>query len=176
LVATVLLFATGASAQDWPQFRGANRDGKATAFTAPATWPKTLTQKWKVAVGEGVATPALVGDKVFVFSREDGNEVTRCLDAATGKEIWSDKYPAQGASGPAASFSGPRASPAVADGKVVTLGIHGVLSCFDAGTGKKLWRTKARPTGVPRRQLAHYHQRLMHRAARRAGQWWNRRL
>jgi len=72
-------------------------------------------------------TPALVGDKVFVFSRQDGNEVTRCLDAASGKELWSDQYPALGVNGPASGFSGPRASPAVADGKVVTLGIHGVL-------------------------------------------------
>ena len=137
---TALLFAGSGAAQDWPQWRGPNRDGKAAGFNAPKTWPKELNQKWKVTVGEGVATPALVGDKLFVFSRQEGNEITRCLDAATGKELWQDKYESAGASGPASGFSGPRSSPAVAQGKVVTLGVRGVLSCLDAETGKKLWR------------------------------------
>ena len=70
-------------------------------FKAPKTWPKELTQKWKVTVGEGVATPALVGDKLYVFSREEGNEITRCLNAADGKELWQDKYESLGATGPA---------------------------------------------------------------------------
>jgi len=129
-----------ASAQDWPQWRGANRDGKAAGFTAPKTWPKELTQKWKVTVGEGVATPSLVGDKLYVFSRQAGGEITRCLDTATGKELWQEKYDALGATGPASGFSGPRASPTVSDGKVVTFGVRGVLSCLDAATGKVLWR------------------------------------
>ena len=132
--------ASCALAQDWPQWRGANRDGKAAVFTAPKTWPKELTQKWKVTVGEGVATPCLVGDKLYVFARQAGGEITRCLDAGTGKELWQDKYDALGATGPASGFSGPRASPTVADGKVVTLGTRGVLSCLDAATGKLVWR------------------------------------
>ncbi|HWE93148.1 MAG TPA: PQQ-binding-like beta-propeller repeat protein [Tepidisphaeraceae bacterium] len=125
---------------DWPQWRGSNRDAKVTDFTAPATWPKELTQKWKVTVGDGVATPALVGDKLYVFSRQDSNEIVRCLTAADGKEVWADKYPAEGASGMSGSFPGPRCSPAVADGKVVTIGVRGMISCLDAATGKKIWR------------------------------------
>jgi outer membrane protein assembly factor BamB len=127
-------------ADDWPQWRGPNRDAKATGFTAPKNWPKELTKKWKETVGDGVATPALVGDKLFVFSRQGGKEVMRALDAATGKEIWKDEYETQGATGPASGFSGPRSSPTVADGKVVTLGVRGVLSCYEAAGGKLLWR------------------------------------
>jgi outer membrane protein assembly factor BamB len=132
--------ASCALAQDWPQGRGANRDAKATGFTAPKTWPKELTQKWKVTVGLGDATPALVGNKLYVFARQDADEVIRCLDTANGKELWQEKYAAQAASGPAAQHSGPRSSPAVADGKVVTIGVGGVLSCVDAVMGKLLWR------------------------------------
>src|SRR5213594_1793836 len=128
----VSTMASGAFAQDWPQWRGPDRDGKASRFTATKTWPKELTQKWKVTVGDGVATPALVGDKLYVFSRQEGNEITRCLDAATGKELWQDKYDALGATGPASSFSGPRSSPSVAGGKVVTVGVRGMVSCLDA--------------------------------------------
>jgi outer membrane protein assembly factor BamB len=141
LAALALSFgAATAGAQDWPQWRGPNRDGKATGFTAPSTWPKELTEKWRVTVGDGVATPALVGDKLYVFSREGGNEVLRCLSAADGKELWSDKYEADAARVPGGSFQGPRCSPAVADGKVVTLGVRGTLSCLDAASGKVVWR------------------------------------
>jgi outer membrane protein assembly factor BamB len=141
VVGCLLLFGPPASwAQDWPQWRGPNRDAKAVGFEVPKSWPKQLTQKWKVSVGDGVATPALVGDKLFVFSRQDGNEVIRCLDAAGGKELWQDKYEAQPATGAASSFPGPRSSPTVVDGKVLLLGVRGMLSCYDAASGKKVWQ------------------------------------
>src|SRR5437588_1070192 len=132
--------ALAAGAADWPQWRGPNRDAKVIGFTAPAAWPKALAQKWKVTVGEGVATPALVGDKLYVFSRQGADEITRCLDAATGKELWQDKYAAPAVTGPGSRHPGTRSSPAVADGKVVTLGVGGAVSCLDAATGKVVWR------------------------------------
>ena len=145
----VLLCAARSFAEDWPQWRGAHRDGKVTGFTAPATWPKTLTEKWKAQVGSGDSTPALVGDKLFVFARQGGDEVVLCLDASTGKEVWKATCAAEGVGGPASGHAGPRSSPAVADGKVVTLGVQGVLSCFDAATGKLAWRKDPFPKAVP---------------------------
>ncbi len=140
-VAGVLaLSASCALAQDWPQWRGANRDGKAAGFAAPKQWPKELTQKWKVTVGLGDSSPAVVGNKLYVFARQGTDEYIRCLDAANGKELWAEKYDAVQVSGPSSPHSGPRSSPAVADGKVVTLGVGGVLSCVDAATGKLAWR------------------------------------
>jgi len=137
----LLLYACGASAQDWPQWRGPNRDAKTAGFNAPATWPATLAKKWDVPVGEGDSSPALVGDRLYVFGRQDGNEVTRCLNTATGDEIWNDSYEAGEVAGPdARGHSGPRSSPVVADGRLVTLGVRGVLSCLDAATGEVKWR------------------------------------
>lgn len=136
LVAVSLQLQAG----DWPQWRGENRDGKVTGFTAPSTWPKELTRKWKITVGEGVATPALVGDKLYVFTWLNGKEMIRCLNAETGKELWKDEYDAAKATGPASGFPGARSSPTVADGKVVTLGVQGTLSCINAATGEKIWR------------------------------------
>ena len=146
---SLVVFVASASA-DWPQWRGPNRDAKVTDFKAPAAWPKELTRKWQVTVGDGVATPALVGDKLYVFTREGGNEVIRCLAAATGNEIWQDKYEAKPAVGAAGSFPGPRSSPTVAEGKVVTLGVQGKLSCLDAASGKVLWRKDDTAGSPPR--------------------------
>lgn len=153
LLGAALGLAAPAAAADWPQWRGPNRDAKVAGFVAPKTWPKDLTQKWKVTVGEGVATPALVGDRLYVFSREAGHEVLRCLAAADGKEVWLEKYESAGAEGGAKrDFSGPRGSPAVADGKVVTLGVRGVLVGRDAATGKQLWRKDDFKGAIPRFQ------------------------
>lgn len=138
------------SARDWPQWLGAGRDAKATDFKAPGEWPEQLKLQWRVTIGEGVSTPALVGGRVYTFSREGGSEVVRCLDGGSGKELWSDRYDALPANGPARSFSGPRSSPAVADGKVVALGLRGVVSCYDATSGNLLWRKTDYPGALPR--------------------------
>ena len=123
----ILCSVSSISAQDWPQWRGMNRDGKVTGFKAPEKWPAALAKKWAAAVGNGDATPALVNNKLYVFTRIGAEEVIRCLDAESGKEIWLDKYAASAVTGPAASHPGPRSSPAVAQGKVITLGVGGVL-------------------------------------------------
>jgi len=146
----VLFSASWVCAQDWPQWRGANRDGKVTGFAAPRTWPKELTQKWKVTVGQGDATPALVGDKLYVFARQGEEEVALCLNAADGKERWREKYAAQAVTGPASRHPGPRSSPTVANGKVVTLGVGGILSCLNADTGSVAWRKDEFAKLVPR--------------------------
>ena len=150
MVGCVIMISAGCVfAQDWPQWRGPHRDGKVSGFTAPQKWPMELTQKWKTTVGLGDATPALVGDKLYVFTRQGEDEVTLCLDAGSGKELWKDQYAAQAVTGAAARHPGPRSSPAVAEGKVVTQGVGGVLSCLDAASGKLVWRKDPFPKVVP---------------------------
>ncbi len=136
----LLATTVGLHGGDWPQWRGPNRDGKAADFKAPQTWPKELAQKWKVTVGKGDSTPALVQGRLFVFARDDSGELTLCLDAATGKELWKDKYDALPSNEPMGKHPGPRSSPTVDNGKVLTYGVRGTLSCLDAASGKVLWR------------------------------------
>src|SRR4030042_1491610 len=123
VICVALIAASCVLAQDWPQWRGPNRDGKAAGFTAPEKWPGQLTQKWKTTGGTGGATPACAGDRLYVCAREGDEEVTMCLTAADGTEVWKDKYAAKAVSGPAARHPGPRSSPAVADGQGVTPGV-----------------------------------------------------
>lgn len=153
LTALALLISTDSFSQDWPQFRGIGRDAKVTGFKAPAAWPADLIQQWKITVGKGDATPVLVEKKIYLNTRQGDNEVIMCLDAATGKEIWKNTFPAPVVTGPPASHPGPRSTPAIASGKIVTLGVAGLLSCLDAATGKVLWRkedvTHAAPDNWP---------------------------
>ena len=137
----LLLLATTAMAQDWPQWRGLNRDGHAPGVTA--TWPKELQEEWKITVGIGHSSPVVVGKRIYVFTRQGEEEILLCLDAVTGKELWrAGAQPIEYQMHPAATGhgKGPKATPVVSDGKVFTFGISGVLSCFDASTGKLKWR------------------------------------
>jgi outer membrane protein assembly factor BamB len=137
-----LVIIASAVCADWNQWRGPNRDGKVVGFQLPNPLPKQLTRRWKVEVGAGHSSPLVVGGSVFVFTRQGDNEVVRCLELATGEEVWRQSYPAPYEMNPAAQGhgKGPKSTPVYADGWLYTLGISGILSCFDAKTGKVVWR------------------------------------
>jgi outer membrane protein assembly factor BamB len=151
ILMTVVVCAAGtiAAAQeassDYPQWRGRQRDGSASALAPPKAWPERLTQRWKVTVGEGYATPILVGDRIFTLTRRDGNEIATALEAGTGKVIWQTGYPAPHKimSGAAGHGQGPKSTPLVYAGKLFTLGITGIVSAFNASDGKLLWQKPA---------------------------------
>ena len=148
----VLMACAGATAaqrspQDYPQWRGLNRDGAASAFAEPSSWPDALTRRWKVDVGVGYATPLVISDAVYTFTRRNETEVMTALEAATGKERWHTSYAAPYAPDtPAAAHGvGPKATPLFHNGRLYTLGITGIVSAFDAATGKLAWQTPAAP-------------------------------
>jgi len=148
----VLMACAGATAaqrspQDYPQWRGLNRDGAASAFAEPSSWPEALTRRWKVDVGVGYATPLVISDAVYTFTRRNETEVMTALEAATGKERWHTSYAAPYAPDtPAAAHGvGPKATPLFHNGRLYTLGITGIVSAFDAATGKLAWQTPAAP-------------------------------
>lgn len=150
LLVTLLIVGTTTSySQEWPQWRGINRDSKVPGFKAPAAWPAELKQEWKVSVGFGDATPALTANKIYLNTRQDDQEVILCLDAATGKELWKNQYPSTAVTGPAGSHPGPRSTPSVANGKVVTFGASAIVSCLNANTGKLVWRRENPTNKVP---------------------------
>lgn len=136
----LLLLPLTALAIDWPQWRGPARDGVLTAPRAP--WPEKLNKAWQVTVGEGHSSPISAAGKLFVFAREGGNEVLTALDPASGKVLWKQSYTAPYKMNPAATShgEGPKSTPLFASGKVFTLGINGILTAWEAASGKTLWR------------------------------------
>jgi outer membrane protein assembly factor BamB len=129
-------------AQDWPQWRGPNRDGAVASFTAPKVWPDKLKTIWKVQVGIGHSSPVVVGRRVYLHSRQEENEVVSCFDLDSGKQLWRDSYPTPYMMNPAAVShgKGPKSTPVVYNNKLYTFGISGILSCYDAATGQVRWR------------------------------------
>ena len=147
LAALALAITPHLHAQDWPQWRGPGRDGAIAAFTAPAAWPRALTRRWQVEVGTGYATPLVVADRVYTFTRQGEEEVLRAMDAATGKQLWRAAYPAAFTMNPATQQHGPgpKSTPTYADGRLFTLGMTGVVLAFDAREGRVLWQAPAPP-------------------------------
>lgn len=133
---------TAQTARDWAQWRGPSRDGTLTDFAEPKAWPAQLTKAWQVDVGLGYATPLLVGDRLYVFARQQDDEVMLALDAKTGKPIWRAAQPAAfKMSGAAASHGpGPKSTPIFSDGRLFAIGMTGAVTAFDAKTGKVLWQ------------------------------------
>ena len=93
------------------RWRGPHRDARVEGFQTPKAWPKELTKKWHVTVGDGVATPALVGNHLYVFSRQGNQEIIRCLKADTGKEVLGREVPGRFLPGAGPELSGPAARP-----------------------------------------------------------------
>jgi len=138
-------------AADWPQYRGPDTAGISLEELHdrwPAAGPPVL---WKVPTRNGFSSFAVSGDKVFTqVNREvDGRprELLVALDAATGRELWSQDvgvgtYQQGGDAGAPDNRGGdgPRSTPAVSEGRVYVLNQDIVLFCVEAATGQLLWQ------------------------------------
>jgi outer membrane protein assembly factor BamB len=147
LVTAGVVWPQVGAAQDWPQWRGPNRDGSVPGFNVPAAWPAGLTEQWSVEVGFGYASPLLIGDRLFTFTRQGDEEVMQALDAGSGAAIWRTSYPAPFRMNAATRNHGPgpKSTPAYADGRLFTLGISGIVTAFDAADGRQVWQRPAGP-------------------------------
>ena len=134
--------------EGWPQWRGPARDGVASTFTPPATWPAQLTRKWQATVGLGHSSPVVSGTRIVIHTRVGERETIAAYDLASGKQLWQDAVDAPYTMNPAARAHGPgpKSTPAIADGRVFTMGVSGIFSAHDLATGKLLWRKTAPAT------------------------------
>jgi outer membrane protein assembly factor BamB len=130
--------AIAASAADWPQFLGPQRNGSSPDPVA-ATALRNPPVVFKKSIGAGFSSPVVAGGKLILFHRVENKEVVECLNAVSGDRLWVFDYPT--AYRDDFGFDeGPRGTPAIADNRVYTFGAEGVLHAIDLVTGKKLWR------------------------------------
>jgi len=143
---SALLEAQGLST-DWTQWRGPNRDGVIPSFTPPREWPAQLVRRWKVEVGLGYATPLVVGNRIYLFSRQGENEVMSALDAASGNVLWQKMYPAVFTMNSAARVHGPgpKSTPIFFNGRLYAIGMTGVVTAYDAADGRQIWQKPGSP-------------------------------
>jgi outer membrane protein assembly factor BamB len=134
-------------ADDWPQWRGLNRDGmwNETGIVRSIP-PEGLTVRWRVPVGYGYSSPVVAAGRVYVtdarLTGKESQERLLCFEAASGNRLWDLTYdPGY----PDWAFTPknegrPTATPIVAGGKVYALGMLGHLYCLDAANGQVVWR------------------------------------
>ncbi|MFO1002368.1 MAG: PQQ-binding-like beta-propeller repeat protein [Planctomycetaceae bacterium] len=142
LCQTVLLLIAipsgGLMASDWPQWLGPMRNGVSSETIKP--WSEFPEAAWIRETANGFSVPVVADGMLFVHAAvpdKDEEEVI-AVDAKTGKDLWHDFY----SRAPYSSQlgNGPRATPSVVDGRLFTTGITGVISCYEASTGKRQWQ------------------------------------
>lgn len=136
----IAVFSTACvgNCQDWPQWRGINRDGVIAGPIVPRKEGPTLD--WAVEVAGGYSGPTVANGRVYVMDRvAEPNQVERihCFELEGGKSVWSHEYEAiyRGIGYPA----GPRASVVISNGKAFSIGSMGHAFCLDAENGKVIW-------------------------------------
>jgi len=141
-----LLLVTVSLADDWPQWRGPQRDGlwREDGIIERFDGPR-LEPLWTVEIGPGYCGPTVAAGRVYVADRLTEpveSERVHCFDAKTGKPLWSYDYPCK--YGSIGYTAGPRASITIDNGRAYSLGTTGHLHCFDAATGDVLWSKDGR--------------------------------
>jgi outer membrane protein assembly factor BamB len=133
--------AAATASASWTQWRGPQRDGHA-AVAPPAAFADKPANVWKVDVGLGHSSPLVADGRVYLHTRQGDQETVAAFDLASGKPLWTERYPAPLKVDSAASSHGPgpKSTPTLSNGKLYTFGLGGILSCFDAATGAVKWR------------------------------------
>jgi len=134
------LFAVGL-ADDWPQWRGPERDGvwREDGVIDGRFPPGGLKVRWRAEVASGYSGPTVADGRVFVtdrVTRPQQQERIHCFDSKSGERIWSHTYDCVYE---ISYEAGPRAAVSVEDGRAYALGAMGHLHCLDAATGEILW-------------------------------------
>jgi outer membrane protein assembly factor BamB len=135
----ILTVTSTSLCDDWPQWRGPNRDEISKETGLKKDWSKDAPKLlWTYReAGRGYGGPSIVGGKIYLTGcRDDKTDFLICVDVKNGKELWVTEF---------ADFydngwgGGPRGNPTVADGMVYLIGPKGDLVAFAADTGKQAW-------------------------------------
>ena len=145
-IAFRLLNSSSLWAEDWPQWRGPERNDVSDETNLLETWPaEGPPQVWLTRnCGVGYSGPAVVGDRLYIMGARDDAELLICIDVTDGSEIWAAEI------GEALNNdwgNGPRGTPTVDGNRVYGLGGQGNLICVNASDGNEVWRVTMQDLG-----------------------------
>lgn len=124
-------------AGEWPGWRGVHRDGRLDGGKLPARLEPAPVVVWRKAIGHGYASPAVAGGRLVYLDDADGKETAHCVDAATGRELWSAAYHDRYAD----EFEpGPRCTPLIDGDRVYVQSCLGEFRCLNLSDGSTRWR------------------------------------
>jgi outer membrane protein assembly factor BamB len=142
-----LLLSAAVRAEDWPQWRGPNRDSVCSDTRLLESFPaEGLKVRWRVPVGWGFSSPVVAQGRVYLADsavvKPKAKERVHCFDESTGATLWSHVYDVayeDWAFDPTQEV-GPVATPIVQNSKIYAVGRLGHLFCLDARKGEVLWQ------------------------------------
>jgi outer membrane protein assembly factor BamB len=128
------------NADDWPQWRGPNRDGISKETGLLKEWPKEGPKLlWSAKdLGSGYSTPSIVGGKVFLISARGDDEFCQALDAKTGTKVWEVKIGGVGKN-QIPPYPGSRSTPTIDGNVLYALSSDGDLVCLETAKGEVKW-------------------------------------
>ncbi|MBS1824503.1 MAG: PQQ-like beta-propeller repeat protein [Acidobacteria bacterium] len=147
MIALGLVTLGFAMAADWPQWRGPARTGISTETALLRQWPKEGPKlQWQVKdLGEGYATPAVAGGKLYVLANKGmDNEFVQAMDAATGKTLWTVRIGNVGDPNQQPSYPMARSTPTIDGDVLYALSSDGDLVCLRLANGAVVWKKSLR--------------------------------
>jgi len=139
-----VLLGSSLEAADWPGWRGRDRDGHAGDPLPPVleTTPQPL---WRQSIGHGYSGVVVAGQRLVFLDDASGRETAHCLDARTGRELWSQPF----AEPYTDEFEpGPRCTPLVDGNRLYVQSCYGEFACLSLDDGRKQWGFHFRDHGM----------------------------
>lgn len=146
-VLVLLIFAASAWPEDWPQWRGPNRDGHSGETGLLKEWPKEGPKLvWQInGLGSGYATPSISGGRIYLMSNQGlEDEFVNALDLKDGKKLWSVRIGKVGNPNQQPNFPAARSTPTVDGALLYALSSDGDLACLETPSGKVRWQKSLR--------------------------------
>src|SRR6266446_3050507 len=135
---SLLALANASRGDDWPQWRGPNRDGISKERDWLTEWPASGPKKlWEASVGIGYSSCSVSKGRLYTMGNVAENDNVFCFDAETGKLSWKHEYPCS--SKDPNGYLGTRCTPTVDGDSVYTVSRQGHLFCLDTASGKVKW-------------------------------------
>jgi outer membrane protein assembly factor BamB len=147
LIAVIATVVIPSKADDWPQWRGPQRNGISQEKGLLKEWPKDGPKLlWTVTnAGSGYSTPAVVGDRLYLLGNEGmEKEFVEAIAVADGKRVWSTPLGKVGNPNQRPNYPAARSTPTVDGDVLYALGSDGGLACVEIANGKVRWHKNLR--------------------------------